>query len=235
MNKKWKFALTGALAVALLSGCGAKSDDNAAAQNNQSQGAARSGQAGQSGQGGMRGGMGMVDEDGNTADLLGKIKSISGQTITVYKSSFDPSQMRGGQGGSGGQGGQDGQGGQSPSGAPASNAPDADRQGGNSGNRPQGMGNMFTDQTVDITVTDATKIETTSFENGQRTTKEIALSDLKADDVLTIWLKEGTQEAETIRAGGFGGGRGARQGQQQDGQASGQASSSNAQASASNG
>lgn len=213
MNKKWKLALTGALAVALLSGCGAKSVDNAAAQNNQSQGAARSGQAGQSGQGGMRGGMGMVDENGNTADLLGKIKSISGQTITVYKSSFDPSQMRGGQGGSGGQG-------------------------GNSGNRPQGMGNMFTDQTVDITVTDATKIETTSFENGQRTTKEIALSDLKADDVLTIWLKEGTQEAETIRVGGFGGGRGgrgARQGQQQDGEASGQASSSNAQASASNG
>lgn len=248
MNKKWTLALSGALAIALLSGCGAKSDSTAAGQPaQQDQGGNGAGQAWQ-GRGGM--GMGMTDENGNPASLMGKVKSISGQTITVYKSSFDPSQMpQGGNRRSGGNGqngnGQAGGGnGQAPAGNGASNgsgqAAGSDGQsgggqqpnvggqalnGGNgtngSGNRPQGggMANMFTDETEDITVSDATKIESVSYENGQTTTKELALSDLKADDVLTIWLKEGTQEAATIRVGGFGGGfGGGNRGQWQGGQ-----------------
>ncbi|RUS48011.1 hypothetical protein [Cohnella sp. AR92] len=240
--KKWNLALTGALAIALLSGCGSKSDHASAggAQTQTDNGSAQGGQ----GQGGNRGGFGggMVDANGNTADMLGKIKSINGNTITVYKSSFDPGQMRGGmrsgQGGQGGQSGQNGDGVQPPSGAPDSSnggqppadgqmpsgAPDGANK-GNGGGRPGGgMANMFTDETVDITVTDATVIQKTSFENNEMTTTDVALSDLKADDVLTIWLTEGTQEAATIKIGGFGGGmgrggQGGEQGQAQDGQA----------------
>lgn len=225
MNKKWTLALSGALAVALLSGCGAKADNAASGQ------AAQQGQgnnaAGQAGQWQGRGGMGMVDENGNPASLIGKVKSVSGQTITVYKSTFDPSRMAqgGGQRPSG-----NGQNGGSPApGAGNGQAPSGSAQNGSgqngSGNRGQGRGmaNMFSDETEDITITDATKIESVSFENGQATTKELAVTDLKADDVLTIWLKDGTQEAATIRVGGFGGGnRGQRPGggQGQQGQSS---------------
>jgi hypothetical protein len=243
--KKWNLALTGALAIALLSGCGSKSD-NASAGNGDAQVQTDNGSAqGSQGQGGRGGfGGGMVDANGNTADMLGKIKSINGNTITVYKSSFDPSQMgggmRGGQGGQGGDGGQppsgapDANGGQAPadgqmpSGAPDGQVPSGAPDGGNGGGRQGGgMANMFTDETVDITVTDATVIQKTSFENNETTTTDVALSDLKADDVLTIWLTEGTQEAATIKIGGFGGGfgggmgRGGQggQGQAQDGQA----------------
>ncbi|MNH36742.1 hypothetical protein D3C79_975670 [compost metagenome] len=49
--------------------------------------------------------------------------------------------------------------------------------------------------------------------------KELTLADLKADDIVTVVLKENTQEAETVTLGmgGFGGpgGGGGRQPQQQ--------------------
>lgn len=244
MNKKWTLAVSGALAIALLSGCGSKEDNAASGQNVQQEKAGNgAGQAGQ-GRGGME--MGMVDENGNPASLIGKVKGISGQTITVYKSSFDPSQMGQGRQRPNGNGSNDG--GQPPSGsngqAPADGSANNGANGGGqatsgngqaqtgssqngSGNRRPGggMANMITDETEDITVTDGTKIESVSFENGQATTKELAVSDLKADDVLTIWLKEGTQEAATIRVGGFGGGfGGGNRGQQgqQGGQQGGQ-------------
>lgn len=262
MNRRWNLALCGALAAVMLAGCGSKADGGGEQANAQAQVDAG---AGQNGQGDMRGGMGMVDENGNAANLIGKVKSVNGQTITVYKSSIDPSQMGRGPGGPNSGGGQppsgtpndgsgqaqnDGQasgstgaetgsagtGGATGSdevgngnggnvsgggGANGSSGGNANGNGGGAGtgaegNRPPGggMANMFTDETVDITVTDATKIESTSFENGQATTKEIALADLKADDVITVWLKDGTQEATTIRLGGLGGGRGGRGGPQ---------------------
>ncbi|MBB6635598.1 hypothetical protein [Cohnella thailandensis] len=243
--KKWNLAIGGALAVALLSGCGSNNTDNAASEGAQVQADAGATQQAQ-GQGGPGGGFGggMVDENGNAADMLGKIKSINGNTITVYKSSIDPSQMGGGMRGQGGQGGPGGDGGQPPSGAPDANggqapadgqasadaqaaadgqaAPSGAPDGGNGGGRPQGggMANMFTEETVDIAVTDATVIQKTSFENNEVTTTDVALSELKADDVLTIWLTEGTQEAATIKLGGFGGGmgRGGQGGPQGQGQ-----------------
>ncbi|MNR60110.1 hypothetical protein D3C85_1815200 [compost metagenome] len=57
---------------------------------------------------------------------------------------------------------------------------------------------------------------TVTFENEQMVEKEVTLADLKADDILSVMLKDDTQEAEsiTIRTGGFGGG--GRQPQQQD-------------------
>jgi len=245
MSRRWNLALCGALAVVMLAGCGSKADGSDALANGQAQVDAGAGQNGQGG--GMRGGMGMVDENGNAANLIGKVKSVNGQTITVYKSSIDPSQMGRGPGGPNGGGGQPQSGppndapndgsGQAQNDGQASGSTDAgtgsagtgsagtggvtgsDGGGagtGAGGNRPQGggMANIFTDETVDIAVTDATNIESTSFDNGQATTKEVALSDLKADDVITVWLKDGTQEATTIRLGGFGGGRGGRGGPQ---------------------
>ncbi|MBN2984531.1 hypothetical protein [Cohnella algarum] len=223
--KKWHLLLGGLLAMAMLAGCG--SDESGAAGESAAAGAAAQTEqaqtadgGGQARQGGPGGGFGMTDENGNAADLIGKIKSVSGNTITVYKSQIDPSQTGGGRGGmrSGGSEGQDGAArppsgdAETSNGAAPSPGGDGSAQPGDGGSgRPPGgvsMDEMFTEETVDITVTDATVIRQTSFENNEMTTTDAALADLKEGDVLTIWLAEGTQEASSIRLGAFGGGMG---------------------------
>ncbi|MFF2091777.1 hypothetical protein [Paenibacillus sp. NPDC058174] len=200
MNK-WKMALGAAVIAMALSGCGAnaQTDEPVTANVGELPDQQRPG-------GMMMGG------------TLGKIKSIDGQTITMFVSSFQPGNRNGGEGGPDGNGAGGGR--------------------GNQGERPQrpegqappegGMNyeDMFTDETTTVTVTDETKIVSTTFENNERQETEQSLSDLKADDVITVTLKEGTQEAETIRIGGFGGfggggmmGGGRPQGQQGDGAA----------------
>ncbi|MDQ0115285.1 hypothetical protein [Paenibacillus harenae] len=75
---------------------------------------------------------------------------------------------------------------------------------------PVNMDNMFSDETTTIQLTDATKIVSVTFENNEIVEKTVTLADLKADDILSINLKDDTLEAEsiTIRTGGFGGGGG---------------------------
>lgn len=92
------------------------------------------------------------------------------------------------------------------------------------------MEDMFTDETVTLQVTDETKIVKRSFENGQMSETEIALTDLKADDVITYALVDGTEDqAATISAqtGGFGGGRGPGPAGQAQDPASGESPASN--------
>ncbi|RCW47623.1 hypothetical protein [Paenibacillus prosopidis] len=60
------------------------------------------------------------------------------------------------------------------------------------------MEDMFTDETVEIQVTESTKILSMTFENEQMVEKEITLADLKTDDILSVMLKDDTQEAENI-------------------------------------
>lgn len=192
MNKSWKWAV-GALALAVvLTGCGTK-EDAAAEQPDQvqTQGGAQQGGAGGGGQMGM----------GMQADLMGKVKSIEGQTITVYKSNMTF-------GGGHGQG--DGTG-QPPEGEDMPEPP-ADGEAPQDGGGRMNMDNMFSEETMAVQVTDATKIVSVTFENNEMVEKEVALADLKADDILSINLKDDTMEAEsiTLRAGGggFGGGGG---------------------------
>ncbi|MDG0789824.1 hypothetical protein OMP38_02410 [Cohnella ginsengisoli] len=223
MNKKWTVLAWAALTVALLAGCGSKADDGGAAAIAQAAvgdqpGAAAAGDQAAAGQGGGFGGM-------QAMGTLGKIKSVNGNTITIYKSSFQPGQGGGRMGGNRQGAGQNAGDGAAPSGdaqPPSGDPPQqgADRQaggqagqGGAGGQAGQGgqrpdMANMFTEETEDITVTDATKIYKTEMADGQRTETEIAIGDLKPDDVITVTLKEGAQEAESIRLGGLGGGFG---------------------------
>jgi len=211
--KKWHLITVSALTFALLAGCGDGGSNaaDAGSANAQTDG----GQASQA-RGGPGGGFGMTDENGNPADLIGKVKSINGNTITVYKSRLDPSQTGRGGGRSGrqapsGEGQTQAGDGQTPSGGGQAQTGDTPPTGGDGTGRPQGGTNMadrFTDETMDITVTDATKIRKIAFENNERTASEAALSDLKAGEVLTIWLNEGTQEASLITIGGMGGGFG---------------------------
>jgi hypothetical protein len=191
MMKKGMIAAGAALVLVLMTGCGSDQTSN----------------------GGQNVNAGVSQEqpaNGQTnrqpVDLLGKVKSINGQTITVYKS------VPGGPGGQGRQGGQGGQGngGQQP--------PSDNQQPQGGGQQPadgnggrQGRMNMeFTEETVDVQVTESTKIVKREFVDNQMNETEITALDLKADDIVSIDLKDDTQEAVTISLGngGMGGARG---------------------------
>lgn len=241
IRQKWTMLAGAALSVALLAGCGDKADNGSAAAATALAADAGGGQpAGAAGDadGGPGGGMRAMG-----MGTMGKIKSVAGSTITIYKSSFQPGQGGGRQGGSWQGGDRQGAGGAAPSGdaQPSGDPPSpsqpadggqASGRGGQGGQWPD-MSNMFTDETEEITVSAATKIYKTEMADGKRTETEIAIGDLKADDIVTVTLKEGTQEAESIRLGGFGGfgggmrgGRGQAQG---GGESRGQAQAGAAQ------
>ena len=183
--------ITAIAALILLTGCSQNSTNQTAGANAGGGNAQGQQQERAAGQGTGR--SPMMD-----ADVMGKIKSIDGETITLYKSSFVP-----GSRGGGGEG---------------SPPPQGEGQGQN---RPD-MTEMFSGETVDVQVTAATKIIKMTFENQERKETEIALADLKADDILSVDLEENTQNAITItlsEGGGFGGmggmGGGGRRGQDQ--------------------
>ncbi|RKP46705.1 hypothetical protein D7Z26_24155 [Cohnella endophytica] len=203
----------------LLAGCGGGGNS----ANNAGAAAQGQGQDGQAANGAPnRGGSPMM-----SADLIGKIKSVNGQTVTVYKSSFVPG-ARGGNGQWQGRGTQQQQQGGTQNGGDAQQSNGA--QGGelppqgDGTDRPQrGMADMFTDETEDIQLTDATKIVKTTFENNERKETVLSAADLKEGDIVSIDLEDGTQNAATITLneggfGGFGGGMGGggRRGQQPD-------------------
>lgn len=194
--KKWKLAISSLAIAAALAGCSSNTEEaaNTAATNttNNSNGQAAGTQ--QAPQGGMMMG-----------GTMGKIKSIDGQTITIYTSSFTP--------GNGGGGGQPPADGEKPAQGEQGEPPTMEEGQAPEGGGRMNMENMFSDETMEITVTDTTKIVSTTFENEKMVETDKTLADLKADDIITITLKEGTQEAESIRiGGGFGGGGGGRPG-----------------------
>lgn len=193
-----KIVLSAVAISVALAGCGSKSDESGTSANG------TTGQAQQQNQGQQGGFQGRA-----MMGTIGKIKSINGQTITIYKSSFQrpegagqPPQGDAPQG--------DAPNGNPPSGDPtqgdAGSAPQAGDGQNSGGGRQRNMENMFSDETMDITVTDATKIVSVSFTDGKMTETDKTIADLKADDIITVQLKEDTQEAESIRLGGFGGG-----------------------------
>ncbi|WP_187355156.1 hypothetical protein ['Paenibacillus yunnanensis' Narsing Rao et al. 2020] len=207
------------IAAIMLAGCSSGSDTAAPQGTNQTAGsdnaAARQGGPGEQGQNGMN----------RQAMNFGKIKSVSGSTITVYTAEMPqrPQNGAGGQAPEGGQpaegqgtppeGGQpaDGQGTPPEGGQPADGqAAGAEGGRGQGGGMRGGMMQSFSEETTDITVPDGTKVLSVTFENGERKETEISLSDLKADDIIQYTLKEGTAEAEsiTLSTGGFGGGQG---------------------------
>ncbi|QMV41180.1 hypothetical protein [Cohnella cholangitidis] len=213
MANSKKLLVTAIAAVILLTGCGADSTNQASstpvAQGN-------GGDIPQD-QRGQAPGQGQGRSPMMGADLLGKIKSVNGETITVYKSSFVP-----GERGQGGGPQPPGDNAQPPSGE-GNQPPQGEGQ-----NRPN-MENMFSEETSDIQITPVTKIVKIAFENQQRTETELTAAELKADDIVSVDLEDNTQNAVTITIseGGFGGmggmGGGPRGQRQQQGQQHGDA------------
>jgi hypothetical protein len=209
MNK-WKVMLSAVVIAAALAGCGAQEEQTAAEAQTDAAGELQ--QNGANGGEQPKGSNAGAGQMGAQADLMGKVKSIDGQTITLYKSAMGqggpPQGVGTGDVRSGDEGQQSPAGGEQPADGERPQAPAGDGTAPEGGGRDRGA--MFTDETVDIQVTDTTKMVSVTFENDQMVEKEVALADLKADDILSIMLKDDTQVAETItiRTGGFGGGRG---------------------------
>jgi len=67
------------------------------------------------------------------------------------------------------------------------------------------MADLFTGDKVDITVAEGTPIYTVVRGENEMTTESVVISDLKEGDIVSVWLKSGTQEAEYITVGGMGG------------------------------
>lgn len=211
--KKWAILLGTVMIVSMVSGCTSNteaSENNAQSQNTTSvtQETTDSSADETSDE---------VQQD--NADIMGKVKSINGNTITLYKSSMDPAEMMNSKPEGEGQTPPDGEvptdGEASAGGQPLTEGetPPEPKDGDGMG-EPMGMDDMFTDETTDIEVTTSTSIVSQS----QGTESPIAIADLKEGDIVTVWLTSDTQEAEKISlGGGMMGGMGGPQGDAQEG------------------
>ncbi|WP_454190687.1 hypothetical protein [Paenibacillus sp. Marseille-Q7038] len=183
-------SLASALLLTLLSGCGSTSDD---AQSNPSAVTEATTSTSTNANG---------SETQGTM-LLGKVKSIEGSTLTIYTSSIQPGEGNGGEPPAGeapqGEASQDGiPQGEAPAGSGTGTLPEQGEvlQGTapempEDGSAPPSMDQLFTDETIEITITDTTTTPST---------------ELQADDIVDITLEAGTKEAISIQVhNGFGG------------------------------
>lgn len=231
------------IAAILLAGCGSNTDTAAQAAGGAQSAQARNQSGGAAQPEGAGGGRNRMDRAGMS---FGKIKSISGNTITVYTAQMPARQQNGGADGSmqggggtpptdGGGAAPEGGQGTPPEGGQAPSDGQAPQGGGRQGG---GMMQSFSEETTDITVSSDTRYVSVTFEGGEQKETALSLSGLKADDIIQYTLKTDTTEAEkiTLSTGGFGGmggGFGGR-GQSQD-QGQGAASAGGAAASGSTG
>lgn len=206
------------LASLLLAGCSSNSESGGTATDTQ----AGTGSSAQQSQG--NGDENRQNGVRNMSMNFGKIKSITGNTITIYKSDMSMPGQGGGQEGTpperpeGDQASVNGatsEGGQPPGDAPAGGAPQGEAPSGEmpsgempSGEMPEGgrqgsglggrMQQSFSEETTEIPIDVDTKIVTTTFDNGTRKENVITIAELKADDIIQYTLKSDTNVAESI-------------------------------------
>ncbi|ULO06759.1 hypothetical protein H1230_27875 [Paenibacillus sp. 19GGS1-52] len=195
MKKLIPFMISGSLlASILLAGCGTNTNtkvqtDTSAAQPAPSAGANENGNP-------------------NRAMNIGKIKSISGSTITIYTADMTmaPGQNGGGKD-TGAPQGEQGAAPQGNAGGEQGTAPEGGTQqggggqgGGMKGGGMQGgrMQQNFSEETTDITIGADTTISSVTFDNGAQKESTLKLSDLKADDIIRYTLKTDSTEAASI-------------------------------------
>ncbi|MNO27363.1 hypothetical protein D3C76_172360 [compost metagenome] len=214
MKKYIPYMIAGSLAASLmLAGCSSDTDTNSASSGAGSQAAqSRTNPGGQTGTG--QNGMDRANMS------FGKIKSISGSTITLYTAEMPAGRPQnagenagGAATGAGAKSGQAPEGQTAPpeSGTPEGGGPGGEQGGnrldGGNGMRGGGMIQNFSGETTDITVGSDTQIVSVTFDNGSQQETALSLSDLKADDIIQYTLNTDTAEAEkiTLGTGNFGG------------------------------
>jgi len=156
---------------------------------------------GQSGAGGShRGGMFQQapDQPERSADLMAKVVAVNGTDVTIQPSTMDPSAWEGG-GQRNKANGDENRQVQVQSG---DNGDAASQRRGGSGREMQ-----FADEKQHIQIPEGAPIYTMSWTDGTMAFKQIAVKELKADEVITVWMnpdKQGQASYVTIRNGGKG-------------------------------
>ncbi|CAM4428518.1 hypothetical protein [Paenibacillus typhae] len=214
MKKHMPYRLaTGLIAAVLLAGCSPGSGNTASPSAvTQNAGTGSNSTAVQPGTGEQR-----PDGMNRSGMNIGKIKSISGSTITLYTGQMPEGRpQNNGEGGQGTppEGGKDGQQADGQQGTPPAGGAQSGEAGQQDGRRQGGMMQNFSEETTDITVTADTEYVSVTYENGQQKETELTLTDLKADDVIQYTLQTDTATAVkiTVGSGGFGFGGGGRGG-----------------------
>ncbi len=193
-----KMACMASLMIALIwvGGC------SSAAESHKGTSAFNSAPDGQSGTGGPhRGGMFQKapDQPDRNADLMAKVVAVNGTDITIQPSKMDPGARMGG--------GQRSQGnGEEGRTAPAQSSGDGEaadqRRGGGGGREMQ-----FDEEKQHIQIPEGTPIYTMSWTDGTMAFKQLTVKELKADEVITVWMNpdaQGQASYVTIRNGGMG-------------------------------
>lgn len=219
MKKHVPYMMAGSLLAAiLLAGCSSDTAPAAATSGDTQTAQTQSGSKAAQPDGTAGAGQNRMDRAGMN---IGKIKSISGNTITLYTADMPARQQNGGEGtapedgaaapgNAAGGAPAEGQG-TPPEGQPTDGGgKDAAQGGGRQGGGMMGGGMMqnFSEETTDITTGSDTQYVSVTFDNGAQTETALSLSDLKADDIIQYTLKTDTTEAEkiTLSTGGIGGG-----------------------------
>lgn len=219
MKKHVPYMMAGSLLAAiLLAGCSSDTAPAAATSGDAQTAQTQSGSKAAQPDGTAGAGANRMDRAGMN---IGKIKSISGNTITIYTADMPARQQNGGEGtapegGAAAPGNAAGaqaevqgtppEGGQPTDGGGKDAAQGGGRQGG--GMMGGGMMQNFSEETTDITTGSGTQYVSVTFDNGAQTETALSLSDLRADDIIQYTLKTDTAEAEkiTLGFGSFGGG-----------------------------
>lgn len=185
MKKLIPFMISGSLlASILLAGCSTNTNNEVQTDTSAAQPAPSAG----------------ANENGNPnrAMNIGKIKSISGSTITIYTADMTmaPGQNGGGKD-TGAPQGEQGAAPQGSAGGEQGTAPEGGTQqgGGGQGGRMQ---QNFSEETADITIGADTTIASVTFDNGAQKESTLSLADLKADDIIRYTLKTDSTEAASI-------------------------------------
>ncbi|MEK3702300.1 hypothetical protein NYE33_35425 [Paenibacillus sp. FSL R10-2199] len=214
MKKHVPYMMAGSLLAAiLLAGCSSDTAPAAATSGDIQTAQTQSGSEAAQPDGTAGAGQNRMDRAGMN---IGKIKSISGNTITIYTADMPARQQNGGEGtapeggaaapGNAAGAQAEGQGTPPEGGQPTDGGGKDSAQGG--GRQGGGMMQNFSEETTDITTGSDTQYVSVTFDNGAQTETALSLSDLKADDIIQYTLKTDTAEAEkiTLSTGGFGGG-----------------------------
>jgi hypothetical protein len=215
MKKHVPYMMAGSLLAAiLLAGCSSDTAPAAATSGDTQTAQTQSGSKAAQPDGTAGAGQNRMDRAGMN---IGKIKSISGNTITLYTADMPARQQNGGEGtapeggaaapgNAAGGAPAEGQGTPPEGGQPTDGGGKDAAQGG--GRQGGGMMQNFSEETTDITTGSDTQYVSVTFDNGAQTETALSLSDLKADDIIQYTLKTDTTEAEkiTLSTGGFGGG-----------------------------
>jgi len=183
---KWARIASATLLMGMLAGCGAANGGNSINQGIDAE---------QTGLGTNNPGSGGEVLDGmqenKAADFIGKVVSVTAESIVLQKSTIQPADLPGG-GQNFGRGMRRGSGNSSSDERPQPS--DDDRK---EGQRPSERGTggrgfpgemEFSAEQITVRIGEGTELLTTSFGDGGMTTIPLQLSDIQAGDILTVWL-----------------------------------------------